>query len=81
MALEVAGEPAHTRCLSVLLTKGQGDSIAFRADILDLRKAGLLAADTSYARGQVRLAEGRMKTSAGRVNPAAERSRGRLEDR
>ena len=43
MALEVAGEPAHTRCLSVLLTKGEGDSVAFRADVLDLRKAGLMA--------------------------------------
>ena len=43
MALQVTGQPAHTRCLSVLFSQGEGDSIAFRADILDLRKSGLMA--------------------------------------
>lgn len=43
MTLDISGEPVHTRCLSVALTQGRGDSIEFRADILDLRKAGLIA--------------------------------------
>lgn len=43
MPLEIVGEPVHTRCLSVLLRQGEGESIEFQADILDLRKAGLMA--------------------------------------
>ena len=42
MKLDVAGEPAHTRCLAVALVQGSGESVGFRADILDLRKAGLM---------------------------------------
>ena len=43
MELNITGEPVHTRCLAIALTQGQGESIEFRADILDLRKAGLIA--------------------------------------
>lgn len=43
MKLDISGEPVHTRCLSVALTQGPGDSVEFRADIIDLRKAGLMA--------------------------------------
>jgi hypothetical protein len=43
MNFELSGEPVHTRCLCVALTQGEGASIEFRADILDLRKAGLMA--------------------------------------
>ena len=42
MQFEMSGEPAHTRCLAIALTQGEGASIEFRADILDLRKAGLM---------------------------------------
>lgn len=35
-------EPAHTRCLDIAFSQGEGSTIAFRADILDLRKAGLM---------------------------------------
>lgn len=42
MQFQVSGEPAHTRCLAVALTQGAGASIDYRADILDLRKAGLM---------------------------------------
>lgn len=42
MQFDLSGEPVHTRCLSVSLTQGQGASIDFRADIIDLRKAGLM---------------------------------------
>ncbi|MBJ18121.1 MAG: DUF2889 domain-containing protein [bacterium] len=42
MVFDVSGEPVHTRCLAVALTQGEGDSVEFRADILDLRKAGLM---------------------------------------
>ena len=43
MELDISGEPVHTRCLAVAFTQGGGESIEFRADILDLRKAGLIA--------------------------------------
>lgn len=43
MSFEVSGEPVHTRCLAVALTQGEADSVEFRADILDLRKGGLMA--------------------------------------
>jgi len=36
-------EPIHTRCLAVVFSQGEGDSVGFRADILDLRKGGLMA--------------------------------------
>lgn len=39
----ISGEPIHTRCLAVAFTQGRGESVEFRADILDLRKAGLMA--------------------------------------
>ncbi|MFO0688636.1 MAG: DUF2889 domain-containing protein [Myxococcota bacterium] len=39
----IPGEPLHTRCLAVAFTMGEGTSIEFRADILDLRKSGLMA--------------------------------------
>ena len=39
----ISGEPIHTRCLAVAFTQGQGESVEFRADILDLRKAGLMS--------------------------------------
>ena len=42
MRFESAGEPAHTRCLSIELSQGEPGSVEFRADILDLRKAGLM---------------------------------------
>ena len=42
MKLEVSGEPIHTRCLSVALKQGLADFVDFRADILDLRKGGLM---------------------------------------
>ncbi len=42
MEFEVSGEPIHTRCLAVAFTQGEGKSIEFRADILDLRKGGLM---------------------------------------
>ena len=43
MSFDVTGEPIHTRCLAVVLVQGEGDSVGFRADILDLRKGGLMA--------------------------------------
>ncbi len=43
MKLEIAGVPLHTRCLSVALKQGSGGVVEFRADILDLRKGGLMA--------------------------------------
>ena len=43
MKLEIAGVPLHTRCLSVALKQGSGGAVEFRADILDLRKGGLMA--------------------------------------
>jgi hypothetical protein len=42
MKFGVSGEPLHTRCLAVAFTQGEGDSVVFRADILDLRKGGLM---------------------------------------
>jgi hypothetical protein len=42
MEFEISGEPAHTRALAVALTQGEGPTVEFRADILDLRKAGLM---------------------------------------
>ena len=42
MILGISGEPIHTRCLAVAFTQAQGESIEFRADLLDLRKAGLM---------------------------------------
>lgn len=42
MKLEVSGVPVHTRCLSVALKQGSADAVDFRADILDLRKGGLM---------------------------------------
>jgi hypothetical protein len=42
MNFEIAGEPAHTRALTVALTQGQASTVEFRADILDLRKSGLM---------------------------------------
>jgi hypothetical protein len=42
MEFDLSGEPVHTRCLCVALTQGPGESIEFRADILDLRKSGLM---------------------------------------
>lgn len=42
MKLEVAGEPIHTRCLGIALKQAAADVVDFRADILDLRKGGLM---------------------------------------
>jgi hypothetical protein len=42
MKFDISAEPIHTRCLCVALTQGRGESIEFRADIIDLRKAGLM---------------------------------------
>jgi hypothetical protein len=42
MSLLTADEPLHTRCLAITLKQGTGQSIQFRADILDLRKGGLM---------------------------------------
>ncbi len=42
MNLEVAGVPLHTRCLAIALKQGSADAVDFRADILDLRKGGLM---------------------------------------
>ena len=43
MSFDVSGEPIHTRCLAVVFSQAEGDSVEFRADILDLRKGGLMA--------------------------------------
>lgn len=45
----IAGEPAHTRCAAIALRLAEGDRIAFRADILDLRKAGLMELAGAFA--------------------------------
>jgi len=42
MSFDILGEPVHTRCLAVAFTQGVGDSIIFHADIIDLRKGGLM---------------------------------------
>jgi len=46
MSLEPAGEPIHTRCLAIALfagrEEGEAPHVRFRADILDLRKGGLM---------------------------------------
>lgn len=42
MNFEISGEPAHTRGVTVALTQGEGATVEFRADILDLRKSGLM---------------------------------------
>lgn len=42
MKFGVSGEPVHTRCLAVAFTQGEAGSVEFRADILDLRKGGLM---------------------------------------
>jgi len=36
-------DPSHTRCLDLALSAESDTAIAFRADLLDLRKAGLMA--------------------------------------
>lgn len=41
--IEWGPEPSHTRCLDIALVAGEGETLEFRADILDLRKAGLMA--------------------------------------
>ena len=43
MSLDATGEPVHTRCLAIAFTQGPGHSVEFRADLLDLRKGGLIA--------------------------------------
>lgn len=43
MKIEISGVPLHTRCLTIALTQGPEDAVDFRADILDLRKGGLMA--------------------------------------
>ncbi len=42
MKFDVLGEPVHTRCLAFTLKQGSGERIEFSADILDLRKGGLM---------------------------------------
>lgn len=46
MPFDLPAEPIHTRCLALALAAGRGDgpndSVDFRADILDLRKGGLM---------------------------------------
>jgi len=42
MDFTVAGEPAHTRCLDVVLHQEEGGRVAFRGDLLDLRKGGFM---------------------------------------
>lgn len=42
MDLEVHGEPTHTRTLSIAFTQGDVGRITFRADLIDLRKGGLM---------------------------------------
>jgi len=53
MNFDITGEPAHTRCLAIALRQGKGEgeesSIDFRADILDLRKGGLMELAGCYA--------------------------------
>ncbi len=36
-------DPSHTRCLDLALSAESNTAVAFRADLLDLRKAGLMA--------------------------------------
>ncbi|MFK7898936.1 MAG: hypothetical protein AB8G23_24110, partial [Myxococcota bacterium] len=43
MPFDVSGEPLHTRCLAVAFTQGEGGAVEFRADLMDLRKAGLMS--------------------------------------
>ena len=42
MKFDLSGEPIHTRCLAIAFTQGEANQIEFRADIIDLRKAGLM---------------------------------------
>ncbi len=42
MSFDLTGEPVHTRCLAIALTQGAGGSVDFRADLMDLRKGGLI---------------------------------------
>lgn len=42
MKLEVSGVPLHTRCLTIALKQATADRVDFRADIIDLRKGGLM---------------------------------------
>lgn len=43
MSFDVSGEPIHTRCLAVACVQGDGEAVEFRADLMDLRKGGLMA--------------------------------------
>ena len=52
MKFDLSGQPTHTRCLAVAFTQGQGEVIEFRADILDLRKSGLMALGGRIATGE-----------------------------
>ena len=49
MNFDIAGEPIHTRCLTIVLRATEEHSIHFRADLLDLRKAGLMELAGSFA--------------------------------
>jgi len=42
MDFTVSGEPAHTRCLDVVVRQGASGTLAFRGDLLDLRKGGFM---------------------------------------
>lgn len=42
MDFTVAGEPAHTRCLDLVLRQAEEGRLAFRGDLLDLRKGGFM---------------------------------------
>ena len=42
MSFDLTGEPVHTRCLAIALKQGAGSSVDFRADVIDLRKGGLI---------------------------------------
>ena len=43
MPFDVSGEPIHTRCLAVACVQGDGEAVEFRADLMDLRKGGLMS--------------------------------------
>ena len=42
MAFDISGEPVHTRCVAITFEQGAGGSVGFRADLMDLRKGGLI---------------------------------------
>lgn len=68
--VSITGEPIHTRCLAVAFSVANEGSLAFRSDVIDLRKAGLMSlAGRLSAAGIIHKMSvgGRFETATGRI--------------